>query len=60
MTEFTKKDSLAFQKTIPMNDPLVTVELPGGDRAVLRKSRTPIRRYNVQTGIFDKYYPKGE
>lgn len=59
MKEFTKEDSLAFQKVIPMRDPIVEVELPEGI-AYLRKSLTPVRRYNKDTGGFDEYYPKGD
>lgn len=57
--EYTEKDSLAFQKVIPMSDPIVEVELPDGV-VHIRKSLTPIKRYNKETGQFDEYYPKGD
>jgi hypothetical protein len=65
MKNFTREDSLKFQEVIPMRDPLMVVELPEGE-AVLRKSLTPVKRYNPETGLFDsyeakrRYVPKGE
>lgn len=54
MKKFTREDSLAFQKVIPMRDPLVVVELPDGD-AVLRKSLTPIKLTDHKTGETTEY-----
>jgi hypothetical protein len=54
----TKEDSLAYQNVIPMSDPVVEVELPEGV-VLIKKSQTPIRRYNAETGLFDLYHPKG-
>lgn len=54
----TKEDSLAYQDVIPMSDPVVEVELPEGV-VLIKKSQTPIKRYNVETGLFDLYHPKG-
>jgi hypothetical protein len=60
MKEFTKEDSLAFQKVIPTKDPLVEVDMGQYGKAIVRKSQTPIRRWNKETGLFDKFYPKGD
>lgn len=60
MKEFTKEDSLAFQKVIPTKDPQVEVDMGRYGKVMIRKSLTPIRRYNKETGLFDEFYPKGE